>query len=77
MSIELHLDQMTIADKLEMMETIWADLSSRPEELPSPDWHEFVLQERKQLADEGKLKFLNWDTAITDLRKELDGNPSS
>ena len=74
MSIHLPLDQMTLADKLEVMETLWADLSRSPADLPSPDWHRDVLQERKRLVDEGKLKFLDWETAIAELRNEVRGN---
>ena len=74
MSIHLPLDQMTLADKLEVMETLWADMSRNPADLPSPDWHRDVLQERKRLVDEGKLKFLDWETAIAELRNEVRGN---
>lgn len=59
---------MTIADKLDVMETLWADLARRPVELPSPDWHREVLMERKRLVEEGKLKFLDWETAFAELR---------
>lgn len=77
MSIELPLERMTLADKLEAMEAIWADISRRPADLPSPDWHKAILDERRRLVAEGKLKFLDWDTAIADLRKELRGNPAT
>ncbi len=39
MSIDLPLDSMTLAEKLEAMEVLWADISRKPSELPSPDWH--------------------------------------
>jgi len=74
MLIHLPLDQMTLADKLEVMETLWADLSRSPTDLPSPDWHRDVLQERKRLVDEGQLKFLDWQTAIAELRNEVRGH---
>lgn len=74
MSIQLPLDQMTLADKLEVMETLWADLSRNPAELPSPVWHRDVLQERKCLADEGKLKFLDLQTSSAELRNDVRGN---
>ncbi len=77
MSINLPLDNMTLADKLEAMETLWADISRRPADLPSPDWHKDILNERRRLVAEGKLKFLDWDTAIADLRKELRGTPAT
>jgi len=71
MSIELPLDQMTLAEKLETMELLWADISKKPDDLPSPNWHQEILAERKRLVAEGKLKFLDWETAIAELREEL------
>jgi hypothetical protein len=67
---------MTLAEKLEAMELLWADLSRQPAALPSPEWHRDVLTERRRGVDDGTLKFLDWDTAIADLRRELRGNPA-
>jgi hypothetical protein len=77
MSIDLPLETMTLADKLEAMETLWADISKQPAALPSPAWHREVLQERRRLVEEGELKFLDWDTAIAELREEIRGNTPS
>jgi putative addiction module component len=74
MSIDLPLEKMTLADKLEAMELLWADISRQPAELPSPAWHRDVLDERRRLAAEGKLRFLDWDTAMAELREELHGD---
>lgn len=77
MAIDLPLENMTLADKLEAMEVLWADISRRPADLPSPDWHREILEQRRRLVAEGKLKFLDWDTAIADLRRELRGNKTT
>ncbi len=77
MSIDLPLQEMTLADKLEAMELLWADISRQPADLPSPDWHKDVLDKRRQLVAEGKLKFVDWDTAIAELREELRGDSAS
>ena len=77
MPIDLPLDGMTLADKLEAMEVLWADISKQPTDLPSPAWHRDVLQERRQLVEEGKLRFLDWDAAIAELREEIHGNTPS
>jgi hypothetical protein len=74
MHVQLPLDQMTLADKLEVMESLWADLSRRSDDLPSPDWHRDVLFERRKLVEEGKLKFLDWQKAFDELREEVRGN---
>jgi len=76
MPVVLPLETMTLAEKLEAMELLWADLSRQPAALPSPQWHREVLQERRRRVAEGTLKFLDWDTAIADLREELRGNPA-
>ena len=77
MSIDLPLEKMTLADKLEVMELLWADISKQPTDLPSPAWHKDVLDERRRLVAAGKLRFLDWDTAIADLREELRGNSAT
>ena len=77
MSIDLPLDKMTLADKLEAMELLWADISKRPGQLPSPAWHKDVLDERRRLVEAGQLKFVDWDTAIAELREELRGDSAT
>ena len=77
MSIDLPLDKMTLAEKLEAMELLWADISRTPNKIPSPVWHGEVLAERRRLVEQGKLEFLNWDDAIEELRQEIRGNPAT
>ncbi len=77
MPVNLQLDQMSFADKMEAMELLWADISKQPDELPSPAWHREVLEERRKLVEEGKVKFIDWDTAMAELREELRGNSST
>ena len=77
MSIDIPLEKMTLADKLEAMELLWADISKQPADLPSPAWHKDFLDERRRLVAEGKLKFIDWDTAIADLRRELRGDSAT
>ena len=74
MHVELPLAEMSIAEKLEAMEALWEDLSKRADQLPSPDWHRDVLQERKRLVESGQIGFQDWDAAISELRSELRGN---
>jgi hypothetical protein len=61
----LPLEKMTIAEKLQAMEALWADLS-RHEQIDSPAWHGEVLRQR---ADEGN--FVEWEAAKKQLRARL------
>lgn len=71
MDIVLPLDQMTVADKLSMMEMLWADLCRTPENVPTPAWHGEVLAEREQLLREGKTRFGDFEEVRDRLRKAV------
>jgi len=71
MDITLPLDQMTIAEKLRAMEALWEDLSRSPENLPSPSWHEQVLEEREARIKSGEAKFVDWEVTKQELRERL------
>ena len=73
-NIVLPLAEMTVAEKLELMETIWADLSRDPDEIPSPAWHGEVLRERQRQLDVGEVEYLDWEDVKADLRRRAAAN---
>ena len=68
MDVTLPLDQMTVAEKLRAMESLWADLSRKEDQFDPPAWHELVLKEREEQIRSGQEKFIDWETAKTGLR---------
>ena len=71
MSISLHLDEMTVADKLSVMELIWDDLCRNSEELPSPAWHSVILEERAKQVRQGDETSSDWEDAKKRIRESL------
>jgi hypothetical protein len=69
MDITLPLDKMTLAEKLRLMEALWADLCQNEQQLESPSWHEQVLKEREKRIRSGAEKFMDWETVKKELRK--------
>lgn len=67
MATELQLDQMTIEEKLRVMEALWDDLCCR-DAVPVPQWHRDILDERSRLIEEGKAEFIDWETAKKQIR---------
>jgi hypothetical protein len=65
--IEAAVDQLEQAEKLRLMETLWAGLN-RAEEWVSPAWHGEVLAETEQRLAEGKEKVMDWEQAKKQLR---------
>jgi hypothetical protein len=65
MNATLPLEKMTVAEKLQAMEELWADLS-RDENFESPAWHGKILKAREAEKD-----FMDWETAKKQLRASL------
>jgi hypothetical protein len=63
MPINLPLDEMSVAEKLQAMEDLWNDLSQKPAEIPSPEWHTDVLRARQQRINNGEAKFYDIEDA--------------
>ena len=72
MSTDISLDKMTVAEKLALMERLWADLSRQPEDVPSPQWHGDVLAQRMAAVRDGRTDFVSWDDAKRRLRERLE-----
>lgn len=69
----LPLGQMSLEDKLEAMELLWADLSATPDQVVSPAWHRDELRRRRNQLEQGSARFQSWNDAMTDLKAELRG----
>lgn len=67
----LPIETLTIAEKLLLMERLWDDLSRRPSDVPSPEWHGHVLSERSAALAEGRTAFVEWEAAKKRLRERL------
>ncbi len=71
MQSPVDLKQMTVPDKLRLMEALWDELCSREEEIPVPDWHKRVLDARERQIEEGKATFIDWETAKERIAKRI------
>jgi hypothetical protein len=67
----LPLDQMTVEEKLQLMDILWDDLSRNTENLPPPAWHGEVLAARQREIDEGRAKFLSLDEFRQNIEREI------
>ncbi len=66
--IELPLKDMSVAEKIGIMEEIWADLTCSASEYSPPEWHGRILEERRRLAESGEVGFTDWETAKSEIR---------
>ncbi len=71
MKVTLPLQEMTVSEKIEAMEAIWADLSKSDHGYTPPAWHEQVLEKRKRLAESGEVGFTDWETAKKEIKNRI------
>ncbi len=55
---------------MELLEALWDDLSGQPEQLLSPDWHESILEQRKQQVQSGNETITDWESAKQEIRRK-------
>ena len=68
MEVTLPLDRMTVAEKLQTMESLWDDLCRASADVPSPPWHQRVLSERERQVEVGTAGFADWEDAKQRIR---------
>ena len=62
-----QIEKMSVTERLQAMDQLWDSLNRFGEEIPSPDWHQEVLADRKARAQRGEAKFLT----LAQLRSRL------
>jgi putative addiction module component (TIGR02574 family) len=72
MNITLKLNQMSISEKLAVMEQIWDDISRDPKSFPSPDWHQRILEARETRYNEGKSIFCSLEDTKNRIRDQIE-----
>jgi len=68
--VDLPLSKLSVAQKLHLMETLWADLTRYEKKLKSPAWHETVLKDREEAYAAGKITVSDWEQAKKRIRKK-------
>ncbi len=71
MEIILPLEKMSIEEKIRTMEAIWDDLCRKADSIPSPSWHEEVLNEREEKVKKGEEEFIDWNKAKKNIRNKI------
>jgi len=64
-----EIERMSLTERLQAMELLWASLTRTPEAVPSPDWHGEVLAARLAKMQRGEAEFLTLDELQTRLQK--------
>ena len=69
--IVLPLEKMSVAEKLEVIDTIWQDLRRNKSQIPVPEWHKQILESRRRAFERGEIGYTNWEDAKKDIRRRV------
>ena len=69
--VDLSVSELTLGQKLNLMEAIWDDLSKNDEMLESPDWHKAVLKDREEALSARKTTVSDWKGAKERIRRNV------
>ena len=67
-----QIKQLSTAEKLQVMETLWQELTAEgADKLASPAWHRQSLQQTENVVTEGDEVTHDWELAKTSLRDKF------
>lgn len=66
-----EISKMTPAQKIELMEELWKDMSESSTNEP-PEWHREYLADRQRAVAKGEDSFITLDELEDELRSELE-----
>ncbi len=69
--VDLPLSKFSVAQKLDLMEALWADLTRDEKKFKSPAWHETVLKDREEAFMAGKVTESDWEQAKKRIKKKV------
>lgn len=65
------IEEMTVSQKVELMEQLWESMGRKNEDLEPRKWHGEVLEVRRQAVARGELDYVDWEEAKKGLRSRL------
>jgi hypothetical protein len=66
------IENLTISEKIGLMELLWHDISKDPENVEVPEWHRQILEERERAVANGEDEFIDFDEAMAQIRKSIE-----
>jgi len=69
--VDLSLSELSFAQKLDLMEALWADLTRDENKFKSPAWHETVLEDREGAFAAGKATLSDWEQVKKRIKRKV------
>lgn len=71
MIAQSEIRKLPLSEKLDLLESVWSELSSDPDAVDIPQWHKDILDERQRGLEQGSIKPIDWDVAKEQIRHRI------
>jgi putative addiction module component (TIGR02574 family) len=72
MDLFARVSQLSVAEKLQLVESLWDQIGSSTKSLPSPNWHKEELDRRRSSYQANPGCGITWDDAKMQIRRGLE-----
>ena len=66
-------EELSVEEQIDYIQSLWERMAAHPEDIPVPDWHRKILEERLADLDENPDAGSSWEEAREAIKKRLDG----
>ena len=63
MAVDIQIETLSVAEKVQLLESVWQSLCARPCDVRSPEWHREVLDDRRRRLEDGRATISAWHDA--------------
>ncbi|HEX9443212.1 MAG TPA: addiction module protein [Candidatus Binatia bacterium] len=69
-------DELSIEDKIEYVQSLWDRIAASPKDIPVPEWHSRILDERLESHRDKPAEGKVWEQIQKEIRRKLSGSSS-
>ena len=69
-------DDMSVAEQIEYVQTLWERIAASPDDVPVPDWHREVIRERVKQLEADPAQGRPWAEVRRDIEHKLPKSSS-
>lgn len=66
-----EIRQLSLREKLALIESLWAEISADPRQVEVPKWHKDLLDSREEALQRGDAKVLEWEEAKRQIDRKV------
>jgi putative addiction module component (TIGR02574 family) len=66
-------DDLPVEDQVEYVQSLWNRIAAKPDQVPVPEWHRQVLNQRLAGHEENPEAARPWDEVRDEIRSKLGG----